>query len=360
MKISCWMTLVDSITLRLKNAAVLAAFLFIALLTGCLSDIEVQRLTGSTMGTSWSVAIADPPEFYDQEIIQLEIEATLSELNSQMSTYDLNSEISKFNSSDANGEWYPVSKLFAMTTSEALNFSEISRGAFDPTVGPLVNLWGFGTGDSVESLPTAETIERVKAQVGYTAISVRTSVANGGPAIQKHLSRQLDLSAIAKGVGVDQVYQLLDDKGYVNFLVEIGGEVRVKGNKDGLGWTVAIEKPLKGERAVEQLVSLSNIALATSGDYRNFREIDGVEYSHTIDPQTGRPVVHQLASVTVADKECAIADGWATTLLVLGPREGYKLAISHELAALLIERTSDGYVVTKTPEYERLFAGGME
>lgn len=360
MKISCWMTLVDSIIMPSKNAAVLAAFFLMALLTGCLSDIEVQKLTGSTMGTSWSVTIVDPPVSYDQKIVQVEIEAILSELNHQMSTYDLESEISKFNSSDANGEWYLVSEIFALTASKALGFSEISRGAFDPTVGPLVNLWGFGPGESVESLPTDAMIEKVKAKVGYSAISVRTSKANGGPAIQKRLSRQLDLSAIAKGMGVDQVYRLLDKKGYANFLVEIGGEVRVKGDKDGLGWKVAIEKPMKGERAVEQLLSLSNIALATSGDYRNYREIDGIEYSHTIDPQTGRPVAHQLASVTVVDKECAVADGWATTLLVLGPREGYKLAVSYRLAALLIERTPDGYVVTKTPEYERLFAGKVE
>ena len=343
-----------------KNAAVLAAFLLLNLLIGCSSGIEIHKLTGSTMGTSWSVAIANPDTLSDRATLQAEIEAILNELNRQMSTYDPNSEISKFNSSDAIGEWYPVSELFAMTTSKALDFAKISQGSFDPTIGPLVNLWGFGPGSAVVSLPSDAEIEEIKAQVGYAEISVRTPKANVGPAIKKRQSRQLDLSAIAKGVGVDQVYQLLDDKGYVNFLVEIGGEVRVKGNKDGLGWKVAIEKPLKGERAVEQLLSLSNIALATSGDYRNFREIDGVEYSHTIDPRTGRPVVHKLASVTVADKECAIADGWATTLLVLGSREGYKLAISHKLAALLIERTSNGYVVTKTPEYERLFEGAVE
>lgn len=348
------------LTIFKNNAAALAAFFLLNLLVGCSSGIEIHKLNGSTMGTSWSVAIANSDTLYDRVALQAEIEAVLSEINLQMSTYDPNSEISKFNSSDPNGEWYPVSELFAVTTAKALDFAKISQGSFDPTIGPLVDLWGFGPGSAVNSLPSDAEIEEIKAQVGYAEISVRTPKANVGSAIQKRRRRQLDLSAIAKGVGVDQVYQLLDDKGHDNFLVEIGGEVRVKGDKDGLGWKVAIEKPLKGERVVEQLLSLSNIALATSGDYRNFRKIDGVEYSHTIDPQTGWPVAHKLASVTVADKECAIADGWATTLLVLGPREGYKLAISHKLAALLIERTSDGYIVKKTPEYERLFEGAVE
>ena len=239
-------------------------------------------------------------------------------------------------------------------------FSDISNGAFDPTVDPIVNLWGFGPDAGVEALPSDALIEETKAQTGFSAISVRAPEADGGAAIMKRSQRRLDLSAIAKGLGVDQLYELLDDQGYANFLVEIGGEIRVKGDKDGLGWKIAIEKPLKGERAVEQLLSLKNVALATSGDYRNYREIDGVAYSHTIDPSTGRPVNHQLASVTVADSECAMADGWATTLLVLGPKKGFELAVSRNLPALFIERSDNGFVVKQTPRFERLLAGEAE
>jgi len=253
-----------------------------------------------------------------------------------------------------------VSELFAITTAKALGFSEISGGAFDPTVGPLVNLWGFGPDAGAEALPSDTVIDEAKASVGFSAISVRAPEADGGAAIRKSAQRRLDLSAIAKGLGVDQVYALLDDHGYANFLVEIGGEVRVKGDKDGLGWKIAVEKPIKGERAVEQLLSLKNVALATSGDYRNYREIDGVAYSHTIDPSTGRPVTHQLASVTVADSECAMADGWATTLLVLGPTKGFELAIARNLPAMFIERVDDEFVVKQTPRFERLLAGDVE
>jgi thiamine biosynthesis lipoprotein len=344
----------------MKNAAVMAAFFVLALLAGCSSELEIQKLSGRTMGTTWSVVIANPIASHDQKALQGDIESVLAEVNRQMSTYDPTSEISKFNESDALDTWYPVSELFAITTAKALGFSEISGGAFDPTVGPLVNLWGFGPDAGAEALPSDTVIDEAKASVGFSAISVRAPEADGGAAVRKSAQRRLDLSAIAKGLGVDQVYALLDDQGYANFLVEIGGEVRVKGDKGGLGWKIAVEKPMKGERAVEQLLSLKNMALATSGDYRNYREIDGVAYSHTIDPSTGRPVTHELASVTVADSECAMADGWATTLLVLGPTKGFELAVARNLPAMFIDRVDDEFVVKQTPRFERLLAGDVE
>ena len=343
-----------------KNAAIMAAFFVLALAGGCSQELEIQRLSGKTMGTTWSVVIANPIASHDQTALRAEIESLLVEVNRQMSTYDPTSEISQFNQSEDLNTWFPVSDLFAITTAKALGFSDISNGAFDPTVGSIVNLWGFGPDVGVEALPSDALIEETKAQTGFSAISVRAPKADGGAAIMKRSQRHLDLSAIAKGLGVDQLYELLDGQGYANFLVEIGGEIRVKGDKDGLGWKIAIEKPVKGERAVEQLLSLKNVALATSGDYRNYREIDGVAYSHTIDPSTGRPVTHQLASVTVADSKCAMADGWATTLLVLGPEKGFELAVSRNLPALFIERSDNGFVVKQTPRFVRLLAGEAE
>ncbi len=354
------MTSVASSLGVLKNAAVMAAFFVLALAAGCSKELEIRKLSGKTMGTTWSVVIANPIASHDQIALQAEIESLLVEVNRQMSTYDASSEISQFNQSENLNTWFPVSDLFAITTAKALGFSDISNGAFDPTVGPIVNLWGFGPDAGVEAFPSDALIEETKAQTGFSAISVRGPEADGGAAIMKRSQRRLDLSAIAKGLGVDQLYELLDDQGYANFLVEIGGEIRVKGDKDGLGWKIAIEKPLKSERAVEQLLSLKNVALATSGDYRNYREIDGVAYSHTIDPSTGRPVTHHLASVTVADSECAMADGWATTLLVLGLEKGFELAVSRNLPALFIERSGNGFVVKQTPRFERLLAGDAE
>ncbi|HAN80081.1 MAG: FAD:protein FMN transferase ApbE [Gammaproteobacteria bacterium] len=342
-----------------KIAAVLAAFFVVAMFAGCSNEPEIKKLSGRTMGTSWSVVIANPIAIFEQEEIQNEIETVLLEVNRQMSTYDPASEISRFNQSEDLNTWYAVSELFAATTARALWFSEISKGSFDPTVGPLVNLWGFGPDTSAEVLPSGEAIALAMSTVGFSAIAVRGLDTEDGSAILKTAQRYLDLSAIAKGVGVDQVYALLDNLGYSNFLVEIGGEVRVKGDKDGLGWRIAVEKPVKDDRTVEGLLSLKDLALATSGDYRNYLEIEGVTYSHTIEPSTGRPVTHQLASVTVADSACAIADGWATTLLVLGPTKGYQLAIAQDLPAMFIERSDDDFVIKKTPRFEQLFAGDI-
>lgn len=354
------MTSVADRLLGFKNAAVRAAFFCVALvLVGCSGSIELDRLAGQTMGTRWSVVIANPIADHDRAALTAEIEALLAEVNRQMSTYDPASEISQFNDSEP-GQWVTVSDLFAITTAKALGFSVISDGAFDPTIGPVVDLWGFGPTDGTDALPSDAEIEAAKNQVGFEAISVRAPEAEGGAALKKSAPRRLDLSAIAKGLGVDQVALFLEDKGYRNFLVEIGGEVRVKGDKDGFGWQIAVEKPVVGERQVEQLLALKNISVATSGDYRNFRQIDGVSYSHTIDPATGRPVTHGLASVTVADPNCAMADGWATTLLVLGPEAGYALAVRQNLPAMFIERTEVEFSVKYTPRFERLLAGVNE
>ena len=358
MKTSCWMTLVVNPTRMLKHAALGAAFFCLGLLSACSGEIPIERLAGETMGTTWSVVIAKPIASHDGEALTESIERALAEVNAQMSTYDPASEISQFNDSEALNTWFTVSDAFAVTTAKALGFAEISAGAFDPTVAPLVNLWGFGPTASAEDLPSDEAIEAARAEVGFTAIQVRAPEAEGGAAIQKTAPRTLDLSAIAKGYGVDRIYTLLDAAGYANFLVEIGGEVRVKGDKDGLGWQIAVEKPTRDQRAVEQVLALSNVAVATSGDYRNVRVIDGQTYSHTISPQSGRPVEHALASVTVAAENCTLADGWATTVLVLGPDAGYALALKQDLAAMLITRVGDGFDVQYTPRFERLIEGG--
>ena len=352
------MTSVVNAPMKLKHAALGAAFFCLALVSGCSGEIPIERLSGQTMGTTWSVVIANPIGSHDGAQLTAELKAALAEVNRQMSTYDPESEISRFNADDAVGEWFPVSGPFADMTARALGFSEVSAGAFDPTVGPAVNLWGFGPEATSEDLPTDADIEAARAQIGFEAIAVRAPEADGGAALMKTAPRTLDLSAIAKGYGVDVMYGVLDDAGYANFLVEIGGEVRVKGDKDGRGWQIAVEKPIRDQRAVEQVLALKNVALATSGDYRNIRTIDGAVYSHTIDPTTARPVTHALASVTVASDTCAVADGWATTLLVLGPEGGLELAIKQDLAAMFIIRTANGFEIQYTPRFERLVEGG--
>ena len=186
------MTSVASLLGVLKNAAVMAAFFVLTLATGCSKELEIQKLSGKTMGTTWSVVIANPTASHDQTALQAEIESLLVEVNRQMSTYDPASEISQFNQLEDLNSWFPVSDLFAITTAKALGFSDISNGAFDPTVGPIVNLWGFGPDAAVDALAVGYLIEKTRSQIGFSAISVRVPEAAGGAAIMKRSQRSLD------------------------------------------------------------------------------------------------------------------------------------------------------------------------
>jgi len=337
------------------NAVLWAAFCCLALI-GCSPSVSLESLSGPTMGTRWAVTLANPGNSFDQAALQASIQSVLDTVNREMSTYDPNSEISQFNGSNVDGAWFPVSARFSEVTAQALGFARISQGAFDPTVGPLVNLWGFGPDATPDDLPSDAMIQAARSQVGYEAIAVRAP--EEGAAIRKSAERRLDLSAIAKGAGVDAVAEFLIAQGYRNFLVDIGGEIRAVGQKDGRGWRVAVEKPVKNVRDVQQIIALNDLSVATSGDYRNYREIGGISYSHTIDPTTGRPVTHNLASVSVADASCTTADGWATTFLVLGPDAGPALAEQRGIAALFIVRRDDGFDVHETSRWSRLFEEG--
>lgn len=310
---------------------------------------QVMQMRGGTMGTSYSILVVDLPQAIDPKALADRIEKELDLVNALMSTYREDSELSAFNRSQST-EWIPVSPQLAALVDEALWTSEVSGGAFDATVGPLVNLWGFGPGDRTDTPPADTRIAQARRHVGYQKLSVRKDP----PALRKSdPSLYLDLSAIAKGYGVDRVAELLDGDGVANYLVEIGGELRGRGhNGQGLPWHIAVERPDPGVREVERILELQDSAMATSGDYRNFFEQDGKRYSHTIDPKTGRPVTHTLASVTVLAPRTARADALATAFLVLGPKAGLALAKSLEAPALFIVRTPDGYGELQTSAFE--------
>ncbi len=330
-------------------------FLSIALLllafTSTLSAAEpvILTLSGATMGTTYSVKIFDPPEFDD---IQFDIDAELRSVNDQMSTYLETSEISRFNQSEST-DWFEVSREFAQVVDFAQSVSEKTSGAFDVTVGPLVNAWNFGPTARTKTIPDAATIEQLRKSVGYERLSVRLDP----PALKKSSSDlTIDLSAIAKGHGVDRLVEMLGRQGAQNVFVEIGGEVRVAGNKAGQWWRVGIQVPDADQTEVMIAHSLNtgaggDLAMATSGDYRNFFEVDGVRYSHTIDPRTGRPVVHDLASVSVITANCMQADAWATAINVLGADEGLAIAKQENLDVLLVNRQGD--------DYEKLGTGAL-
>src|SRR5690606_6476374 len=247
------------------------------------------------------------------------------------------SDISRFNQADAD-TWHAVPPDFARVLEAALALSRESDGAFDPTVGPLVNLWGFGPTGRRDQAPSAQERDAVRARVGWQRLQWdaenRRLLQPGGV--------YLDFSAIAKGYAVDRVGEYLSGQGIDGWLVDIGGELRARGVKpDGQPWRIAVERPVAGTREINTVVRPGDMAMATSGDYRNFFEDNGQSFSHTIDPRTGNPVGHRLASVTVLHPSCMQADGLATLLTVLGPEEGMAFAARHELAVLLIVREGE-------------------
>jgi thiamine biosynthesis lipoprotein len=332
--------------LRFQSLAVL-----LSLLAACTTGSEhpVLELRGETMGTSYSIQVVDLAATIDPDALREKIDAELESVNAIMSTYREDSELSAFNRSRST-DWLPVSPELASLVKEALWTSEVSRGAFDLTVGPLVNLWGFGPGERIDAAPTDAQIAQARKHVGYHKLSARQVP----PALRKSdPDLYLDLSAIAKGYGVDRVAELLERAAIANYLVEIGGELRGRGyNGQGLAWRIAIERPDPGLRQVERIVELCDGAMATSGDYRNFFESNGKRYSHMIDPKTGRPVTHDLASVTVLAPRTARADALATTFLVLGPEAGLTLAESLKTPALFIQRTPEGYIELETNTFD--------
>ena len=319
------------------------------------ADAELLVLRGSTMGTSYSVQLVDAPASLDADALQRRIDALLLDINGLMSTYQPDSELSRFNA-NASTEWVPVSAELARLVAEAQAISTASGGAFDVTVGPLVNLWGFGPEVKADELPSQDEIDAALARIGYAKLQVRLDP----PALRKQQpDLYLDLSAIAKGYGVDRVAVLLTEAGIVNALVEIGGELYGHGhNGRGEPWRIAVEKPDPRARRVFRVVPLLDRGMATSGDYRNFFELDGRRYSHSIDPATGRPVAHALASVTVLGDSTALADAWATALLVSGPERGFALAQRLGLEALLIEHDGEGLVARSTEAFDAVVGEG--
>jgi FAD:protein FMN transferase len=314
---------------------------FVALLA---SATDVRRFEGETMGTTWSVNAVLPPGT-DDAAIERGIQAEVDRVVAQMSTYEPDSDLSRFNRAPA-GTWQTLPREFYQVLSYALTLAKDSGGAYDPTVGPLVNLWGFGPDKRPHEAPDAATIAAARARVGWQRIKLDEATHRafqpGGVYV--------DLSSVAKGFGVDQVARYLDTQGIKAYLVEVGGELRAHGRKpDGSPWHVGIERPGAAAGAVDnvdevgRIVSLDNQAIATSGDYRHFFETGGRFYSHHIDPRTGYPVAHKVATVSILAADCMHADSLGTTMTVLGPEEGMAYAKAHGLAVRFVIYRDDGH-----------------
>lgn len=329
--------------LRFLSAALLVA---LAACGNSGREFPVQELLGSTMGTTFSVKIVAPPPELDLVLLQRDVQDTLNAVNELMSTYIEESALSQFNSSDSM-DWQDVPSELCHAVEAAQVVSEFTDGAFDVTVGPLVDLWGFGPAGSGPTPPAEDAIASAMTQVGYRKLHVDCSI----PALRKDApGLRIDLSAFAKGHAVDLVADLLDNRELPNYLVEIGGEMRMRGiNARSEAWAIAVETPTRQARSVQTVVSVTNSAMATSGDYRNFFEHDGRFYSHTIDPRTGSPITHEAASVTVIADTAAFADAAATALLVLGPQAGLELAERESIAAYFLLRLGDEFDERMSP-----------
>ena len=315
------------------------------------SNSDIAALGGHTMGTSWSVKLV-ASRSRDLHPLHAGIQAELDRVVAQMSTWEADSDISRYNRASPN-TWHALPDDFWNVLSSARDIAERSAGAFDPSIGPLVALWGFGADAAAQGVPNPARVAEVAARCGWHKLQLdpqtQSAMQPGG--------LQLDLSAIAKGYGVDLVSRWLRHIGITAALVEVGGELHGYGLKpDGQPWRVLVESAPEEDAGAEyppRVLALDDLAVATSGDRWHQFERDGVSYSHTLDPRSHAPVSRAAAAVTVIARDAMLADAWATALTVMGADEGLAFANDHDLAARFITRSSNGLVETMTPAFQR-------
>lgn len=298
------------------------------------------EFSGETMGTTWQVSLDHALDEAARAAALARIELALDGVDSLMSTWRSDSELTALNEAPSTTP-VPVSAETLEVLRIAWSVSDATEGAFDVTVGPLVAAWGFGADGEGPEPPEPAALAEVRERVGYTQVTIDW---NGSTVTRGTDGLRIDLSAIAKGYAVDRVAEAVEALGYDRHLVEVGGELRSGAAKgDGSPWRIAVETPDPATRSVWGVLESVGEGVATSGDYRNFYEVDGVRYAHLIDPRTGRPVTHSGVSVTVVDPRATVADAWATALSVLGPDEGYEVAESRDLAALFVWQNGETF-----------------
>ncbi len=349
------MTLVADLAMRFLNmehakkglVGLLALFCLFALSACEREPAAIQmELSGPTMGTHYHVKLIPKVSLVEQDV-QAVVDEELRQINQSMSTYIPDSELSQFNRHEV-GSWMSVSDRLCALLAQSFDIYTLSERRFDPTIGPLVNLWGFGP-EAREGLPSQEELEAAKARVDFAQVEIDCDASR----IRRLADVYVDLSATAKGYAADAVGERLAALGVENYMVEVGGEIAVSGlNRQRAKWRIAVEKPSLAQTGAVEVLAVSNVSIATSGEYRNYYEVDGKRVSHTIDPVTGAPITHTLASVTVIHEEGAAADAWATALNVLGPERGWALADTLELSAYFIIKNGEGYDVKATSAFE--------
>jgi len=337
-------------------AALVIATLVLAACTTTTSARRTFEFKGPTMGTTFSVKVVTGPEGLDDaaetaidELVRGELEA----IDAAMSTWRDDSELSRFNRSTSLDP-FPLSDETYEVLRWAVDLGALTGGAMDVTVAPLVAAWGFGPDGRIVETPSDAELSVLRDRVGHEYLVLDPEART----VTKRIADvQCDLSALAAGYAADRIGDGLAGRGLADFLVDVGGELRARGRNDqGRAWQIAIELPQDGGRVADRIVAISDLAIATSGDYRNYYEVEGRRVTHIVDPRTGRPIQHALASVTVIDTLAVRADALSTALMVMGPEEGPAFALEHDLAAAFIIRDGDGFSRQTTPRLEAIAA----
>lgn len=334
---------------RVALTRAIAALVLVAL-AGCSfePDANIWEISGNAFGTQYHINVVLTEDRDRLQHLAEGIESVIESVDASMSTWRDDSELSRFNQLEDQGRWFRVSEPLFHVLHASQDIAETSGGAFDITIGPVVNLWGFGPDGRPDRVPDPDMLAEVLAATGYQQLELDPVQS----AVRARSRQYLDLSGIAKGYGVDAVADYLSEQGVSAYLVEIGGEIRVLGRKpDGTAWRIAIEEPNDQGRSISRVVAMDRHALATSGDYRNYYESEGQRFSHTINPETGMPVDHRLASVTVITDTAMAADAWATAFTVLGFEASMAMATRLNMAAYFIVRDGDTFRVEYTPAF---------
>ncbi|WP_339522122.1 FAD:protein FMN transferase [Pseudomonas sp. EA_35y_Pfl2_R111] len=323
-------------------------------LTGCWFSERVEEFGGPTMGSTYTVKYVRSKDSPSLELLKRETDAILAEIDVQMSTYRDDSAIEQFNQTPAGTcQAMPAGVLELVEAGRALH--KQSAGAFDLTLEPLLNLWGFGPKARAERVPTPEQLAVARERIGMQHLR------REGEQLCKDVDVQVDFNSIAAGYAVDKIVQRFNELGVTSYMVEVTGELKAAGKKpDGQPWRIGLEAPQDGQRVAQRVLTVDGYGISTSGDYRNYFEEEGQRYSHTLDPLTGAPIIHKLAAVTVVDKSTLRADGLSTVLMVMGTEPGLAFAERMGIAAFFVTREGDAFVTQTTQAFEQLFAAGDE
>ncbi|MFL6533565.1 MAG: FAD:protein FMN transferase, partial [Pseudomonas sp.] len=320
-------------------------------LSACGNGDTLERFDGPTMGSRYSIQYVRHVATPGPKTVQDEVEKILAEVDRQLSTYRSDSDIERFNALPADSCLVmPGPVLELISVGEEL--SSQSGGAFDLTVEPLLNLWGFGPQSRKEEVPSAEALTEVRRRVGHGHLRIE------GDRLCKDAAVAVDFNSIAAGYAVDRIAARFQALGIGSYLAEVTGELKAVGRKlDGSPWRIAVEEPRDDRQVAERVIEVNGYGVSTSGDYRKYFEQGGKRYSHTFDARTGAPVLHNLASVTVIHPSAMMADGLSTLLLILGPEQAWDYAQEHGIGVFFVLRDDDRFVVRTSDAFERMSHG---